>query len=47
MGHLLNDKPALVPLIGRLHRYPIGLVDSLRVLPLRAMESEAKARSPG
>ncbi len=28
MGHLLSAKSSLVPLIGRLNRYPIGLVDS-------------------
>jgi len=28
MGHLLSTKSALVPLIDRLNRYPIGLVDS-------------------
>ena len=28
MGHLLGTKSALVPLIDRLNRYPIGLVDS-------------------
>ncbi len=28
MGHLLSTKSSLVPLIDRLNRYPIGLVDS-------------------
>ena len=31
MGHLAGSKSALTPLIDRLNRYPIGLVDSARL----------------
>ena len=31
MGHLLSTKSSLVPLIDRLNRYPIGLVDSAKL----------------
>ena len=31
MGHLAGDKSTLTPLIDRLNRYPIGLVDSARL----------------
>ena len=31
MGHLAGGKSALTPLIDRLNRYPIGLVDSARL----------------
>jgi len=48
MGHLLSTKSALVPLIDRLNRYPIGLVDSptLReILALLFDEREALVAS--
>ena len=44
MGHLLGTKSSLVPLIDRLNRYPIGLVDSPRlreILSLLFEEQEA------
>jgi len=44
MGHLLGTKSSLVPLIDRLNRYPIGLVDSPRlreILSLLFEEREA------
>jgi NAD-dependent dihydropyrimidine dehydrogenase PreA subunit len=44
MGHLLAAKSSLVPLIDRLNRYPIGLVDSSRlreILSLLFTEQEA------
>ncbi len=44
MGHLLSSKSSLVPLIDRLNRYPIGLVDSdkLReILSILFSEQEA------
>ena len=44
MGHHLNSKSSLVPLIDRLNKYPIGLVDSgkLReILSLLFSEQEA------
>ena len=44
MGHLLSDKSSLVPLIDRLNRYPIGLVDSAKlreILTLLFDEREA------
>lgn len=44
MGHLLSDKSSLIPLIDRLNRYPIGLVDSARlreILSLLFSEEEA------
>ena len=31
MGHLLSTKSSLVPLIDRLNRYPIGLVDNAKL----------------
>ena len=45
MGHLLGTKSSLVPLIDRLNRYPIGLVDSPRlreILSLLFDEREAE-----
>ena len=44
MGHLLSDKSSLIPLIDRLNRYPIGLVDSAKlreILSLLFSEEEA------
>ena len=44
MGHLLSAKSSLVPLIDRLNRYPIGLVDSAKlreILSLLFDEREA------
>ena len=44
MGHLLSTKSSLVPLIDRLNRYPIGLVDSAtlrKILALLFDEREA------
>lgn len=44
MGHLLSSKSSLVPLIDRLNRYPIGLVDSptlRQILTLLFDEPEA------
>lgn len=44
MGHLLSTKSSLVPLIDRLNRYPIGLVDSAKlreILALLFTEQEA------
>ena len=44
MGHLLGTKTSLVPLIDRLNRCPIGLVDSPRlreILSLLFAEREA------
>ena len=44
MGHLLSTKSSLVPLIDRLNRYPVGLVDSgkLReILSILFSEDEA------
>ena len=51
MGHLLHDKSALVPLIDRLNRYPVGLVDSPRLRQILALlfdprEAEVAARFP-
>jgi ferredoxin len=48
MGHLLSTKSSLVPLIDRLNRYPIGLVDSGRlreILSLLFDEREAYVAS--
>lgn len=48
MGHLLGSKSSLVPLIDRLNRYPIGLVDSPRlreILSLLFDEREAAVAS--
>ncbi len=48
MGHLLGTKSSLVPLIDRLNRYPIGLVDSPRlreILSLLFDEREAEVAS--
>ncbi len=44
MGHLLSTKSSLVPLIDRLNRYPIGLVDSAKlreILSILFSEDEA------
>lgn len=44
MGHLASGKSALTPLIDRLNRYPIGLVDSARLREILALlfdETEA------
>ena len=44
MGHILSSKSSLVPLIDRLNRYPIGLVDSHKlreILALLFTEEEA------
>ncbi len=48
MGHLLSAKSSLVPLIDRLNRYPIGLVDSEKlreILSLLFDEREAYVAS--
>ncbi len=48
MGHLLSTKSSLVPLIDRLNRYPIGLVDSAKlreILSLLFDEREAYVAS--
>lgn len=37
MGHLLSTKASLVPLIDRLNRYPIGLVDSPKLREILAL----------
>jgi NAD-dependent dihydropyrimidine dehydrogenase PreA subunit len=37
MGHLLSTKGSLVPLIDRLNRYPIGLVDSAKLREILAV----------
>ena len=37
MGHLLSTKSSLVPLIDRLNRYPIGLVDSATLREILAL----------
>lgn len=37
MGHLLSSKSSLVPLIDRLNRYPIGLVDSEKLREILAI----------
>jgi len=37
MGHLLSSKSTLVPLIDRLNRYPIGLVDSAKLREILAL----------
>ncbi len=37
MGHLLSSKSSLVPLIDRLNRYPIGLVDSEKLRQILAI----------
>ena len=44
MGHLLSTKSSLVPLIDRLNRYPVGLVDSEKlreILSILFSEDEA------
>lgn len=51
MGHLLNEKSALVPLIDRLNRYPVGLVDGPRLRQILSLlfdprEAEVAARFP-
>jgi NAD-dependent dihydropyrimidine dehydrogenase PreA subunit len=48
MGHLHNGKSSLVPLIDRLNKYPIGLVDSAKlrqILSLLFSEEEALVAS--
>ncbi|WP_296808951.1 4Fe-4S ferredoxin [Thiocapsa sp.] len=37
MGHLLSSKASLVPLIDRLNRYPVGLVDSEKLREILAL----------
>jgi hypothetical protein len=37
MGHLLSSKSTLIPLIDRLNRYPIGLVDSEKLREILAI----------
>ena len=37
MGHLLSSKTSLIPLIDRLNRYPIGLVDSEKLREILAI----------
>ena len=37
MGHLLSTKSSLVPLIDRLSRYPIGLVDNAKLREILAL----------
>ena len=51
MGHLISGKAHLVPLIDRLNRYPVGLVDNQKlreILALLFSEEEASlaARFP-
>lgn len=51
MGHLQGRKSALIPLIDRLNRYPVGLVDSPRLRRILALlfdprEAEVAARFP-
>ncbi|WP_242523438.1 hypothetical protein [Thiocystis minor] len=51
MGHLAGSKSALTPLIDRLNRYPIGLVDSARLREILSLlfddtESFVGARFP-
>ena len=51
MGHLLSAKSSLVPLIDRLNRYPIGLVDSAKLREILALlfdgrEAYVAARFP-
>ena len=44
MGHLISSKAHLVPLIDRLNRYPVGLVDNEKlrdILALLFSEEEA------
>ena len=44
MGHLLSTKSSLVPLIDRLNRYPIGLIENAKlreILSLLFDEREA------
>jgi len=48
MGHLLGSKSSLIPLIDRLNRYPIGLVDSEKLREILAIlfsEQEALVAS--
>jgi NAD-dependent dihydropyrimidine dehydrogenase PreA subunit len=42
MGHLLSTKGSLVPLIDRLNRYPIGLVDSAKLREILALLFEER-----
>ena len=37
MGHHINDKSSIVPLIDRLNRYPIGLPDSEKLRQILAI----------
>jgi NAD-dependent dihydropyrimidine dehydrogenase PreA subunit len=51
MGHLLSSKSSLVPLIDRLNRYPVGLVDSPKLRRILGLlfddrEAEVAARFP-
>ncbi len=48
MGHILSSKSSLIPLIDRLNRYPIGLVDSEKLRQILAIlfsEQEAYVAS--
>ena len=45
MGHLLGTKSSLVPLIDRLNRYPIGLVDSPRLREILSLLFDAHEAS--
>jgi NAD-dependent dihydropyrimidine dehydrogenase PreA subunit len=42
MGHLSSSKASLVPLIDRLNRYPIGLVDSAKLRDILALLFEER-----
>ncbi|MGB5833216.1 MAG: 4Fe-4S ferredoxin, partial [Thiohalocapsa sp.] len=51
MGHLLSSKSSLIPLIDRLNRYPVGLVDSPRLREILRLlfderEAQVAARFP-
>ena len=37
MGHLISGKSHLVPLIDRLNRYPVGLVDNEKLREILAL----------
>ena len=37
MGHLTSGKSHLVPLIDRLNRYPVGLVDNVKLREILAL----------
>ena len=43
MGHLLSTKSSLVPLIDRLNRYPIGLVDNAKLREILALLFDPRA----